>query len=249
MRSGKVDRVGAVEIEEIVARALRNRFSNDPARKVRALINDHVKRVVVRLDKLVIELNRGPADSQSASQIEVPWAKTTPTRRREILLPAERANGAARPIRSETRALLITRIAKGRRWLRELIGDPKTSAESIAAREGCTTRKVNMTISLAFLAPDLVKAAIEGHLPYGLDSNQSLLRAHLTPGNGFFEAETKSIKMPCILRNPMQRLKRGIESPRIRRLSPVSRKISALQEYVVADAVGVEPVSIPVIPC
>jgi hypothetical protein len=38
----------------------------------------------------------------------------------------------------------------------------------IAARERCTTRKVNMTISLAFLAPELVKAAIEGRLPYGL---------------------------------------------------------------------------------
>jgi site-specific DNA recombinase len=29
-------------------------------------------------------------------------------------------------------------------------------------------RKVNMTISLAFLAPDLVKAAIGGRLPHGL---------------------------------------------------------------------------------
>jgi hypothetical protein len=27
---------------------------------------------------------------------------------------------------------------------------------------------VNMTISLAFLAPDLVKAAIDGRLPYGM---------------------------------------------------------------------------------
>ena len=29
-------------------------------------------------------------------------------------------------------------------------------------------RQVNMTISLAFLAPDLVKAAVEGHLPRGI---------------------------------------------------------------------------------
>jgi hypothetical protein len=167
-RAGKVDRVGAVEIEEAATKALRNRFSNGPARKALALINDHVKRVVVHPDKLVIELNRGPDSSQPASQIEVPWAKTNATRRREILLPAKAANDAVRPIRSENRALLITGIAKGRRWLRELIENPKTSAESIAAREGCTTRKVNMTISLAFLAPDLVKAAIEGRLPYGL---------------------------------------------------------------------------------
>ena len=37
-----------------------------------------------------------------------------------------------------------------------------TSAEQIAARDNCTVRQVNMTISLAFLAPDLVKAAVEG---------------------------------------------------------------------------------------
>jgi hypothetical protein len=28
--------------------------------------------------------------------------------------------------------------------------------------------KVNMTISLAFLAPDLIKAAIDGRLPHGM---------------------------------------------------------------------------------
>jgi hypothetical protein len=32
----------------------------------------------------------------------------------------------------------------------------------------CTVRQVNMTISLAFLAPDLVKAAVEGRLPRGI---------------------------------------------------------------------------------
>jgi hypothetical protein len=42
------------------------------------------------------------------------------------------------------------------------------TVDSIAAREGCSVRKVNMTISLAFLAPDLVKAAVEGRLPHGM---------------------------------------------------------------------------------
>jgi hypothetical protein len=68
----------------------------------------------------------------------------------------------ARAIRSENRALLISSIARGRRRLNELIADPTANAASIAMRDGCSVRKVNMTISLAFLAPDLVKAAIEG---------------------------------------------------------------------------------------
>ncbi len=48
----------------------------------------------------------------------------------------------------------------------EFIGNP--NAETIAKRERCSFRKANKTISLAFLAPDLVKAAIEGRLSRGV---------------------------------------------------------------------------------
>jgi hypothetical protein len=74
----------------------------------------------------------------------------------------------ARPIRSETWATLVTAIARGRRWLDELTTDASISSDSIAKRESCSVRKVNMTISLAFLAPDLIKAAIDGRLPHGM---------------------------------------------------------------------------------
>ena len=73
-----------------------------------------------------------------------------------------------RPIRAETRAKLVASIARGRHWLDEIVTGAVTDVEQIAARENCGVRKVNMTISLAFLAPDLVKAAIEGRLPRGL---------------------------------------------------------------------------------
>ena len=82
-------------------------------------------------------------------------------------MPEARPPQDARPIRFENRAILVASIARGRRWLDELIADPTANTESIAGREGCPVRKVNMTISLAFLAPELVKAAIEGRLPHG----------------------------------------------------------------------------------
>jgi hypothetical protein len=65
-------------------------------------------------------------------------------------------------------ATLVAAIARGRRWLDELISDATATADRIAQRENCSIRKVNMTISLAFLAPDLVKAAIDGRLPHGM---------------------------------------------------------------------------------
>src|SRR5215213_2180538 len=58
--------------------------------------------------------------------------------------------------------------SRGRRWLAELLANGKPNAESIAKRERCSVRQVNMTISLAFLAPTLVTAAIEGRLPRGV---------------------------------------------------------------------------------
>ena len=83
----------------------------------------------------------------------------------DSLLTASQSDGV---FGSDTRAKLIASIARGRRWLDEIVAGTVTDVEQIAAREKCSVRKVNMTISLAFLAPDLVKAAIEGRLPRGI---------------------------------------------------------------------------------
>jgi len=67
-----------------------------------------------------------------------------------------------------TRVTLVASIARGRRWLDEIVAGTVKSVEQIAARDKCSIRQVNMTISLAFLAPKLVQAAVEGRLPRGI---------------------------------------------------------------------------------
>ena len=59
-------------------------------------------------------------------------------------------------------------IARGRRWLDEIVSGSVTDIKQIATRQKCSACQVNMTISLAFLAPDLVRAAVEGRLPRGI---------------------------------------------------------------------------------
>ena len=99
----------------------------------------------------------------------VPWKKTPSKRSREIVLPAATSSHPdPRPIRAETRAKLVTAIAKGRHWLDELIAGTVTNVQQIAAREKCSIRQVNRTITLAFIAPTLVQAAAEGRLPRGI---------------------------------------------------------------------------------
>jgi site-specific DNA recombinase len=43
-----------------------------------------------------------------------------------------------------------------------------TTVAELCTREKCSVRQVNMAISLAFLAPNLVRAAVEGRLPRGI---------------------------------------------------------------------------------
>ena len=67
-----------------------------------------------------------------------------------------------KPIRSET--TLLRAIAQSRSWVDEILsGD--ADLDKIAIREGTSARQARRAISLAFLAPDIVQAAISGTLP------------------------------------------------------------------------------------
>jgi DNA invertase Pin-like site-specific DNA recombinase len=172
-QAGSVSRVSAPEIESLVVKAVRRQVGQPTTSKDDvSLIHDHLARVEIQLDRLVVELDHTPdANTKRKSRrqkIEVPWRKAPSTRRREILSPESAPPRITRPIRSENRTLLITSIARGRRWLNEIIANSGMTVETIAAREDCSSRKVNMTISLAFLAPSLVQAAINGRLPHGM---------------------------------------------------------------------------------
>jgi DNA invertase Pin-like site-specific DNA recombinase len=170
-RAGSVARVPAIEIEALVTRALRESLNPSAQTDDRSLIDEHVGRVEVQAGQVVIQLAQDDEKEhapRAEHTLRVPWRKTAQKRHREVLVPSDSSARSARPIRSETRATLVTSIARGRLWLDELMSDATTTKQAIAKREGCSVRKVNMTVSLAFLAPNLVKAAIEGRLPHGM---------------------------------------------------------------------------------
>ena len=169
-RAGSVARVPAAEVEAAVVKSVREHIRSQLAIDDRILIETYVVRVEIHTDHLTIKLAQAESeddDTRLETVLSVLWQKMASTRRREILVPEGTSPQQARRIRSENRATLVASIARGRLWLDELITDPAASAESIAKREQCSVRNVNRTLSLAFLAPDLVKAAIDGRLPHG----------------------------------------------------------------------------------
>ena len=195
-KAAKLNRVPAIEIEKLILSTVRKHLAGKPPNKVEAegphsfndkeLISAYVARVDVKPDHLAIQLSakskrdgetqdRRPSVEQDERVhrdphvLVVPWKKTPSKRPREIILPASTSSHPdPRPIRAETRAKLVTAIAKGRHWLDQLIAGTVTNVEQIAAREKCSIRQVNRTITLAFIAPTLIQAAVDGQLPRGI---------------------------------------------------------------------------------
>ena len=156
----------------MVVEALRKHLKAPDQADDRSLVDQHLERIEVQSERIVLRLvsvgDGVDRESSQAQVLHVPWRKEPMARRREILVPSDAESRHVRPIRSETRATLVASIARGRRWLNELVSNTSASTQAIAKREGCSARKVNMIISLAFLAPNLVKAATEGRLPHGI---------------------------------------------------------------------------------
>jgi hypothetical protein len=97
----------------------------------------------------------------------IPWTMSPSKRFKEILVPDAAERRQVRPIKFERRATLIKSISRGRAWLEEIVSG-RATVEEIAIRQKCSVRHVNMTVSMTFVAPGLVKAAIEGRLPRGI---------------------------------------------------------------------------------
>jgi DNA invertase Pin-like site-specific DNA recombinase len=176
---GSVSRIPATDIEDIIAETLNEHLiaqkekptSSTAGAADRGVILEQVARIDVCKDRLAIRFKSKDADEASDSSdghtMSIPWQKPPSRKSRQILVPHGIAN-EVRPTRIERRARLVSAIARGRRWLDEIVSGSITDVQQIAARQKCSVRQVNMTISLAFLAPDLVRAAVEGRLPRGI---------------------------------------------------------------------------------
>jgi site-specific DNA recombinase len=163
--AGSISRVPAAEIEYLVAHAVRCELAIERKVTERELIDGYVARIEVQETEVLIDLREAGPDAKT---LRIPWQKRPFKRRRELLAPASGNRQDLRPIRADARARVVAALARARQWLDEILSGTANSIEEIAKREGCSPRKVNMRLSLAFLAPEIVKAAIEGRLPRGV---------------------------------------------------------------------------------
>jgi hypothetical protein len=173
--AGSVSRVPAADIEEPVVSVLKEHLAANPGKSTTSAerladvgaLTQLVAGIVVHGDRLVVRLKSDHADEASDTpddrSLSIPWQKP-PSKK----LPHNASLSEVRPEQLERRARLVSAIARGRRWLDDVDSGRVITGAELCAREKCSVRQANMTISLAFLAPNLVKAAVEGRLPRGI---------------------------------------------------------------------------------
>ena len=178
--AGSVSRVPAADIEDTIIKSLATHLADKQAGAAssavrledREALAQLVAGIVVHRDKLVLRFKSDHTDEASDRlddlSLTIAWHKPPSKRSRHILLPHNKSRSDTRPEQFERRARLVSAIARGRRWLDDVVSGRVTNVSELCAREKCSVRQVNMTISLAFLAPNLAKAAVEGRLPRGI---------------------------------------------------------------------------------
>jgi hypothetical protein len=195
--AGSVSRVPATDVEDTVLKSLKKHLATkqdgSPSCAVRLgdreALPQLVTGIVVHKDKLIIRLKSHAdeaSDCPDDRPLTIPWQKPPSKRSRDIPLPHNASRSKVRPEQFERRARLVSAIARGRRWLDDVVSGRVTSVAQLYAREKCSVRQVNMTISLAFRAPNLVKAAVERRLPSGIGIER--LRDQPTEWSRQFEA-------------------------------------------------------------
>jgi hypothetical protein len=181
--NGAIIRVPAADLETTVTEAVvehlgnRTRSASQGRSPDQNFVSANVSRVEVRNNQLAVWLKTmaatgvetdaaRPFVQENRPSLLIAWRKPPAKKPREILLPHSLARPQVRPIKVERRAALLRSIARGRAWLDAVCSGE--TVEDIAKRYQCSVRHVNMAISMAFIAPGLVKAAVEGRLPRGI---------------------------------------------------------------------------------
>jgi site-specific DNA recombinase len=117
-------------------------------------------------------LNDAIAVNRQDRTLTIPWTRPSPYQRREIVHGEGEPRSSIRPMRVQARAVFAESSRKAHRWLDELVLDRGQTIESIAARERKSERSIRMTLSLAFVAPPIIAAAVDGRLPRGFGAKR-----------------------------------------------------------------------------
>lgn len=200
-KAGSVTRVSAGEVEQVVIKALAQRFPKlrdtvaDREMQAQA-VRPQISKVTIHPQHIAVELKAPTTTAEATSdrttqasyhndevqaydansRLEQPEPIVIPwvkpaQQRMRDILGVSNPQQSSRPLKSETRVRILTGIAQGRSWLADLMSGKVPDIATLAQRHDRSEKSVRSFLSLAFLAPDIVDAVITNRLPRGLGTS------------------------------------------------------------------------------
>jgi hypothetical protein len=153
--AGSVSRVSAPEVEGLVCEALRREISEVGEISDRELVGAHLAMVIVRRDRIEIELQREPDGDQRgpAGNLMIPFSPAISAQKGITREPSH--NGHIDALGREN---LLNAIRRAPAWVEAVKSGQANSFTEIAAREGLGRRHVRRLAVLPFLAPKVLEA-------------------------------------------------------------------------------------------
>jgi len=182
IEAGSLPRVSAPAIESAVESELKNRLPNceraDFERAAHAGIRRHTRRVILARDQVTIELapealvgaKRPRGRARGPKVIEIPIRLRA--RGGETLIVVPRDCGQSK--QSAFNRPLVKALGQAWRWRQSLERRKFKSVTELASSSHCTEPYVCQILRLAYLAPDIMEAILNGYQPIEL----TLARIH-----------------------------------------------------------------------
>ena len=152
-----------------ILRTIEQRVVEDDMTNVDAQSQDFlsiIDRIDTHKDRLVVSLNLAAITEPEAAHTPIPATFEIPFQKRQ--------NGCAKPIiiaadnAPQQDPGLIALVADARRWASESLEGRASSIQHITEREGLRSGSVSRILPLAWLAPDISTAILEGRQPLHL---------------------------------------------------------------------------------
>ena len=180
-REGSRPRIGADDVERLIVERLcqqqeRGDLAADMATGIwstetRELVLTTVGRIVIHHDSIEVTLKSkeeggtaasldGDDSSENQNTLRLPLPPPRARERKEIFVPG---NSGTQPRRIDQ--ALILALARARSWLRALRRGEFVATAEIAQRFGLNDAHVRRLLRVAYLAPDIVEAIVEGRQP------------------------------------------------------------------------------------
>jgi len=157
-------------------RELADQLASVSHSRIKSVLSDLVERVVVGETELTISVRLTTLMSEPTLTLAVDINIPIEMKRRGIemkmVLDDRKASGAPD-------ASLVRLVVQARDWWERLLSGEVATAADIARSEGLTRSHVTRVIRLAFLAPDIVQAILDGNAPPDLTAERLLKRTDL----------------------------------------------------------------------